>query len=750
MSAELNPDVIVVGAGPAGSSAAYHLTRLGRHVLLLDRARFPRDKSCGDGLTRLAVRQLAAMGVLDQFEHAQPARGVCAYMRRRGTRTFEYPGHLAAPNHGLVVKRAELDHVLCRAAVAAGAELWEQAHVIRLVADRNGVRGVEVERGTARMVLRAPVVVAADGSASTLVHRARLFGPAHQRPGVAIRAYYENIEGLSELLEFYTPLLDPSDRYLLPSYGWVFPVGPGTANIGVGIFESDRSTNVRHLLVHFLELLQQSDSRFRALRQCSPLKGAPMRFDFTPDRCAAPGFAAVGDAAGLISPFTGEGIGYALESGRLAAETIAEGLPTKAERDDRPPDLSGYATRLARSYTGYFETGRHSARRYKLVWHVLESTFQNERPLFALCRQVALFPEGLGESYIDAALDDVSDFVDGRTLPVRSELVTVGELLIDSVRHDWPFLARALTAAQSDPGIPFRPGLLLLLASYVYGQDRGSAATTAAAAIELAFLAAIAHTSVEDDEQTRRIPARHSSDSGEGEKSLWVAADGSQPANWGNMSALLVGDFLLARAYQLGAVVGRGASRLLSEGLAQVCEGRMQELRNAHNRRMTEAEHLEIVERKTAQYFEVPCRLGAALGGASPREIATLGQYGRALGIAYELTNEAMSAAGRPSKLARVLNEPAEAGLYGLPLLLAMQSDGRGARELSELAAGSDPPAVRERVIGLVRQSGAIEATLNRARQYASQADAALAGLPEGAARRSLSGLTRYVVERAE
>ncbi len=766
----MDAEVLVVGAGPAGSSAAYHLARAGRRVLLLERHRFPRDKSCGDGLTRFAARLLAEMGVLPELEGTQVARGVRVVMRGRGSRTFEYPAHLPEPNAGRVVPRLDLDHVICRKAIAAGAELWEEALVTRLVRENGVVSGVEVDRRGERTVLRAPVVVAADGAASRLASQAGLGGTPRERLGFAIRGYYTDVEGLAELLEIYTPLLDPTDRYLLPSYGWVFPTGPGTANVGVGLFERERGANVRELFVRFLETLRREDPRFARARPSAPWKGAPLRFDFAPERCTAPGLLLVGDAAGLISPFTGEGIGYALESGKLAAETIHRRLQPGMEQ---APELSDYVSRLAQSYTGYFETGRQSAKRYRLVWHVLASTFHNERPLFTLCRQVALFPEGLGESYTEAALDDVGDLVEQTELPVRADLVSVGELLIDAVRRDWPFLARALTVGQSDPGIPFRPALLLLLSSYAGGDARRPAVFLAGAAIELGFLAALAHFSVEDE----RLPA-----GADGRDSAGVpaATNGSQPANWGNMSALLVGDFLLAKAHELGAAVGAGASGLIADALARACDGRVGELRNAHNPRLEEAEHLDILARKTAGFFELPCRLGAAVGGVSPSHAAGLARYGRCLGMAHELTDEAMLAAGRPGKLARVTGTRIKDGVYGLPVLLALEADGRFAGSLQELLARTDlselarvggarrardagdpaafggrdseapdPAEGVEQLLRIVRESGAIEATLRRARGYSDQAQQALAVLPDGPARRSLTRLADYAVERA-
>ena len=255
------------------------------------------------------------------------------------------------------------------------------------------------------------------------------------------------------------PLTDPTDRYILPSYGWVFPTSPTTANIGVGVFERGHGVSVRELMDRFLNDLKGTGDRFRTMRPVGNWRGAPLNFAFQPERCVAPGLVLVGDAAGLISPFTGEGISYALESGKLAAEAIHRNL----REDGATPDLSDYTLMLEKRYSGYFEMGRHSARRYIFFWHVLESTFHNDRPLFQLVRKAALFPEVIGESSPSQLLDDVSGLIDRGGLQVREELLAVGEILLHSIRKDWPFLARLSASGHGDPGVPFRPALLLLL-----------------------------------------------------------------------------------------------------------------------------------------------------------------------------------------------------------------------------------------------------------------------------------------------
>jgi geranylgeranyl reductase family protein len=712
-------DAIVVGAGPGGSSTAHHLARRGRRVLLLDRARFPRDKSCGDALTRGAVRILAEMGVLPLLETGVRIRGVRVFMRGKGSRDFAYPRGLAAPNHGLVLPRLELDRILCRHAVTAGAELWEGVTVSRLLLEGGVAVGVETVGQRERRCLRAPVVVAADGAGSRLAHQAGLTQTAAPDLGSALRGYYTDVAGLEDLLEIYVPLLDPTDRYLLPSYGWVFPVGSATVNLGVGLFERQRGAHVRELFTRFLDTLRQADLRFERAKPLGPWKGAPLRFDFAPERCAAPGLLVVGDAAGMISPFTGEGISYALESGKLAAEVIDRGL-TRAPAGT--PDLAEYPRLLGQSFVGTFE--RQASRRYLFTWHVLESTFHNDRPLFSLTRQVALFPEGLGESGTSTLLDDVGPWV-AKDLPLRSDLLTVGELLIATVRHDWPFLGHLFTADHRQGGIPFRPALLLLLASYL-ASPRRPQILAVAAAVELGYLAALAQVSIDEE------PAQ-------------TLATGGKPAHWANLFAVIVGDFLLSAAYELSARVGGEVSRTIADALARSSEGRVRQLRDAFRLDLPEREHLETVERQTATLFELPCRLGAWLSGATPTQAAALSAYGRHLGMAYQLAEDVQALGGAASRLGGVLQGDLREGIYGFPVLWAARQQGQLGVELRDLlerrpvTAGNAAQALE-----LAREGGGAEAALRLARKYAVRARAALDGLADDAARRSLVQLADY------
>ena len=357
-------DVIVVGAGPSGATTAYYLAQAGLNVLLLEKARFPREKVCGDGLTPRAVKTLIAMGVDtgpgSGWLHNKGLRVIGAGMRLE----LPWPELDSYPGYGLVRTRASLDETLARRAQAAGAKLLEGVTVTGPVLDDAGrIVGVTADthdseraRGDST-TYRARVIVAADGNSSRLSVAMGLHKRDDRPLGVAVRTYYTSPRHDDDYLESWLDLWD-GDR-LLPGYGWIFGMGDGTSNVGLGLLNTSEpfgNTDYRALLKRWLRSMPE-EWGYTEENRTEPVRGAalPMGFNRTPHYYR--GLLLAGDAAGMVNPFNGEGIAYAMESGEILAGTIATALacPTR-EQAERV--LHGYPRALADSYGGYYALGR--------------------------------------------------------------------------------------------------------------------------------------------------------------------------------------------------------------------------------------------------------------------------------------------------------------------------------------------------------------------------------------------------------
>jgi geranylgeranyl reductase family protein len=350
-------DVIVVGAGPSGSATAYHLAQAGLDVLLLEKTVFPREKVCGDGLTPRATKQLIKMGVdLD-------APG---WIRNKGLRIIgggvrmelPWPDLASYPDYGLVRTRMDFDQILVERAVAVGAKLRMNTSVTEPIVDDTGrITGVVAKTPDGEARFTAPLVVAADGN-STRLSLAMGLRKRDDRPmGVAVRRYYTSPRHDDDYLESWLELWD--GERLLPGYGWVFGVGDGTSNVGLGLLNtSDAFKNVdyRGLLKSWLAGMPE-EWGYQEDNATGPVRGAalPMGFNRTPHYTR--GLLLVGDAGGMINPFNGEGIAYAMESAEMAAEVIVQALgrPTAAQRERA---LHDYPRVLKESYGGYYTLGR--------------------------------------------------------------------------------------------------------------------------------------------------------------------------------------------------------------------------------------------------------------------------------------------------------------------------------------------------------------------------------------------------------
>jgi geranylgeranyl reductase family protein len=353
--ADASCDVLVVGAGPSGAAAAYWLAERGHRVLVAERKHFPREKTCGDGLTPRAVRQLADMGLGERLEGSLRYDGLRA-MGHGVTLEMRWPEHPELPGHGYVVRRRELDAMVAEQAVKAGATIWHGAEVTEPVVEGGILRGAVVhdKDSGAGAAVRARYVVVADGANSRF---GRAIGARRDRTyplGMAIRGYFASPHHDEPWIESHLDIRDKDGNHL-PGYGWIFPVGDGTVNVGVGLlstFKGWKHVNTSRLMEAFCET---APARWGIGpgTSCGPPTGGRLPTGLSVLPRVGPTHVVVGDAAGSVNPFNGEGISVAYETGRLAAQAVDLAL---SSGDGLA--LRTYEQRLDEAYGLYFRVAR--------------------------------------------------------------------------------------------------------------------------------------------------------------------------------------------------------------------------------------------------------------------------------------------------------------------------------------------------------------------------------------------------------
>ena len=324
----VDTDVLVVGAGPAGSATAAWAARAGLDVLLVDAETFPRDKPCGDGLTPRAIAELDQLGLSPWLDGRARNWGLRA--AGFGQELYlPWPGG-SLPRHGGAAPRRELDAAIRQVALDAGVAALEGQRAVDVRIEGGQVRGVTFASGTGPSADRREItcrrLVVADGARSQLGRRLGRTWHRSTAYGVAARAYIASHRSDDPWISSHLELRGERDE-VLSGYGWVFPLGDGEVNVGVGTLATDRhpaDVNLRGLLSHYAEARReewQFEGDIRApWSALLPMGGAV-------SGVAGPNWLLVGDAAGCVNPLNGEGIDYGLETGRLAAQVLAGTVP---------------------------------------------------------------------------------------------------------------------------------------------------------------------------------------------------------------------------------------------------------------------------------------------------------------------------------------------------------------------------------------------------------------------------------------
>jgi geranylgeranyl reductase family protein len=358
-------DVLVVGGGPAGAAAGYWLARAGHDVCVIERKTFPRDKTCGDGLTPRAVKQLADMGLEPAIAAAHHRHDGLRALAHGITLELPWPEHPDFPPYGYVVRRRDLDGMVAEHARAAGATLRTGTEAVAPLLRDGLVTGARVKvkdpdgsSGSSTEEIHARYVVVADGSLSRF---GRALGTARDKSypqGMAIRGYFESPLSADPWIESALDVHDREGRSM-PGYGWIFPLGDGTINVGIGLlstFKGYKDVNTTHLMREWAATAPEHWQIDPDAMLAPPTGGRlPMAGSVNPK--VGPNWVVIGDAAGSINPFNGEGIDYAYETARMVTGLLDEALVTGSALP-----LQRYPALLADEYGLYFKVARAFAK----------------------------------------------------------------------------------------------------------------------------------------------------------------------------------------------------------------------------------------------------------------------------------------------------------------------------------------------------------------------------------------------------
>ena len=423
----VDADVAIVGAGPAGAATACHFAHAGFRVVLFDQRRFPRDKVCGDFVGPAALAELDRLGLFSTFANATKIRNGALYVNGHKVvgRPFPHIGSLR--DYGLCIPRTLLDETIVEEAVASGAYLIEEARVTGYETDTTGVT-VYYQHADSAKSLRTRLLIGADGSSSLISRILRGAKPPRRDRIIAVRAYFEGVEGP----------LDQADLYVnsssFPGYYWLFPTGPETANVGVGMpLEACAGTKQQQLGQLLTQLIESDPAIHRRLaraKMSSRIVGWPLatfnpRLPIIADRIAL-----IGDAAGLINPLSGEGIQYALRSARWISESLLDAL----SRDNLSAlGLRPYAKRVKAEM-------RYDMALSRLIIDVVQNRALN--PLWLSALRVIAERGASDSEYYDIAAGIFAGIVPARellTLPffwrtAKSAVLTLGITAIEALR----------------------------------------------------------------------------------------------------------------------------------------------------------------------------------------------------------------------------------------------------------------------------------------------------------------------------
>lgn len=591
-------DAAVIGAGAAGCSAAIRLAAGGLQVALVQDGAAA-GTSIDLLLTSVSVQALRELPGLELAAHHQVDE-IRLRLPERPLRTIGEVG-------GFAIRRAALHDALFFAATAAGVRLRADA----AISIRRAQWGVEILTAERRTPLRARHLVIASGGGG-IGGPGQATGPnARRAVAVAARCAGSSPADDPAMEMLFVPPDTTSVRSPALSV-WAVP-GVTDAEVTVRVAAvNDDGDDAAALLARALDALRAEAPALGALTPLGPVASGVLDTGYSRARVAGADGLLVGDAAGLVNPFTGEGLSYALESGAMAAEAVL------AHPDDPLAAQRAYVRRVDFSFAGSVETSRRAVRRDHLAWRFLSDAAESDHPFIAKGRRAILLPEGLRgiTETLVAPLDPALQTLAGPFL------VACDEVMISTIREDWPFLARmAVTGRGTEERL--RPALLMFASALAAGGELDARQATLGGGLELAMMGALAFLGAAPDVREQR------------------------GLDWSQVSIVVGGDFLLGQAARLIAKSGPGISRLFAEWLVDLVALRAQRL--AHVPGVT-------ADATSAALYEFPALLGAELAGADDATAGLLRDVGAECGRAFLHVDELLALGGQRTRLDTTLD----------------------------------------------------------------------------------------------
>jgi menaquinone-9 beta-reductase len=696
-------EVLVVGAGPAGSSCAARLAEHGHDVLLVDQYGFPREKPCGDGVTDASVQVLENLGLHGLLADSTEIGGVRTFFSRKPKlRQLDRPARC--------IPRSRLDEGILAAALERGAR-FAQIRVNGALVDKGTIVGVSTN-AVAGGGLHARCVIAADGATSRLRRSCGFAPPPSHRRAYAVRQYVWAEKPLAPYFDL-TPLVHRGSELL--GYGWVFPLDDHTANVGIGYYRSRALTDppsLNKVLDDFIhELGLEENARYGDLSRLGRPFGSPLAVNFDVKGCQFQRVLFAGDAAQTTEPVTGEGIGNALHSGAIVAEVAHaaligahgpnwhEGLSLGRELDRRFLRIGQDIDVLKRALARRLMTRRDRP--------AMRRTNPRTEPFFSATAHV------IAEPFELPALNRTAVYSLLRAIdpPCAFALVALNEKALDELLTSFPFTPEALhLRLRAEPG-PLAASLTLL-AARIGGAKPDSTAVSAALGVELLG------TFPDFLRQTVDRPI------GEGSK-------------FNNIFAILVADYVVSRALRLSASAGAAIAGAVGGTSYSMCEAEMIERVDRGRVGRSPQRYLRAAELREGALFELAVSIGAMLAECDVETTEALARYGREVGVAHRIAADTCALFPSDDRRRDEMERALQEGYLTLPTIGAIAHEGLDLEEL-----GSNPMAF----LPTLQRSEGIRIALSECETRTATALEALAGAGLNGA---MAQLAKLPVERA-